>query len=151
MKYLEGLTAIRKRKHEKTKKWHTLIEPLMNARPVREVKNGSKSVQVSKHTKKKKGEGVLYTTVRPPPPAKKKKPGSSIIKLTSGSGNYHHVDEYLPSDVPSLHRELFLATSQYRSGNHALRNKIASILKNLHERGELTQKEYQLQINSVIG
>ena len=126
----------------KTEKWHTLIDPLMKARSPAEAKNATKSVLVLRKTR---GKGVLYTTVRP---TKKKKKRSSIVKL--GSGN-HHAEEYLPGDVPSLHRELFLATSQYRAGNHALRNKIASILKNLHERGELTKKEYKLQINSVIG
>ena len=60
------------------------------------------------------------------------------------------VIEFLPSDVRSLRKQLTYLIGEYRAGNRSLKNKIAAILKNLHNRKVMTKREYDTQINSIF-
>ena len=91
-------------------------------------------------SKKKKH---LYTTLKP---KFLRKNTSSRISKTVGGG----VIEYLPSDVKSLRKQLMYLVGEYKAGNIILKNKIAAILKNLHNRKVITKREYNMQINSVF-
>ena len=111
-------------------------------RRMKEVEKSSKSQNVvgnSNNVKKKH----LYTSLKP---KFLRKNTSSRISKTGGGG----VIEFLPSDVRSLRKQLTYLIGGYRAGNTLLRNKIAAILKNLHNRKIMTKREYNMQINSIF-
>jgi hypothetical protein len=111
-------------------------------RRMKEDKKSSKSsnvVENSNNVKKKH----LYTSLKP---KFLRKNTSSRISKTGGGG----VIEFLPSDVRSLRKQLTYLIGEYRAGNRSLKNKIAAILKNLHNRKVMTKREYDTQINSIF-
>ena len=110
-------------------------------RRMKEDKKSSKSqnvVEINNNVKKH-----LYTTLKP---KFLRKNTSSRISKTEGGG----VIEFLPSDVKSLRKQLMYLVGEYRAGNRSLRNKIAAILKNLHNRKVMTKSEYNMEINSIF-
>ena len=105
-------------------------------------KKWSKSPQnvVESNVKKKKH---LYTTLQP---KFLRKNTSSSISRSEGGG----VIQFLPSDVRSLRKQLAYQIAEYKAGNRSLKNEIAAILKNLHNRKVMTKREYNTQINSIL-
>ena len=59
--------------------------------------------------------------------------------------------QFLPGDVKSLRKQLGYLIAEYKAGNRSLKNKIAAILKNLHDRKVMTKREYDTEINSIFG
>ena len=105
-------------------------------------KKWSKSPQnvVESNVKKKKH---LYTTLQP---KFLRKNTSSSISRSEGGG----VIQFLSSDVRSLRKQLAYQIAEYKAGNRSLKNEIAAILKNLHNRKVITKREYNTQINSIL-
>ena len=111
-----------------------------------------------RNNKKKKGQGLIYTSIQPKITRTKKE----IVKQNKGKGiqNKNNNNDnnrkqlsknmiYLPSDIKSLQKQLFYLLAEYQSGNITLRNKIVSILRNLRRRNAINNDEYEIKMNSV--
>ncbi len=128
-------------KNKKKKKKQT-VNHTKSSKKVCSIPRSSSSSSGKGVTKKKK---LIYTTVQPNFIGEKQQQQQQQKQLKkSGSGI-----QYLPSDVRSLRKQLTYLMAEYKSGNYSLRNQIASILKNLHERNVMTKDEYRIQLNSV--
>ena len=140
-------------KKKKVKKSKTSVSSQQNAlsssistqrrrmKKMKEDKKSSKSQNVVENNNNVKKH--LYTTLKP---KFLRKNTSSRISKTTGGG----VIEFLPSDVKSLRKQLTYLVGEYRAGNRSLKNKIAAILKNLHNRKVITKREYNMEINSIL-
>ena len=81
----------------------------------------------------------MYTTIPPKKTVKmknqnktKKKEGKGLKKNAARRNPRAPIKTvYLPSDINSLHKQLFYLIAEYESGNKWLRSKIVAILKNL--------------------
>ena len=109
-------------------------------------KKTGKKVKKLKEARRTKNDGVkklLYTTVKPK--FLTKKTLSNVHKSAGGA-----IPEFLPSDVTSLREQLSYLIAEYKAGNKSLKNHIAAILKNLHDRKIMTKQEYNTEINSIF-
>ena len=142
---IQPLSKRRKVKNSKTtsaSQQNALSSIDTTPRRMKEDKKSSKSrniVENSNNGKKKH----LYTSLKPK--FLRKNTSSRISKIGGGG-----VIEFLPSDVRSLRKQLTYLIGEYRAGNRSLKNKIAAILKNLHNRKVMTKREYNMQINSIF-
>ena len=81
----------------------------------------------------------------PTPPSSEQGNDKNVCKRGGGI-----IMEFLPSDVKSLRKQLMYSIGEYKAGNIMLKNKIAAILKNLHNRKIITKREYDMQINTIF-
>ena len=135
----------KKRKKMKKSKVSTPQDASVSINPPPPKKTGKK-VKKLKEARRTKNDGVkklLYTTVKPK--FLTKKTLSNVHKSAGGA-----IPEFLPSDVTSLREQLSYLIAEYKAGNKSLKNHIAAILKNLHDRKIMTKQEYNTEINSIF-
>ena len=107
--------------------------------------------------RKKKGRGLMYTSIAPKKKVKKKnqektkKEAGKGLKKDSIKKNARVSMKtiFLPSDIKSLRKQLFYLLAEYESGNKSLRSKIVAILKTLRRRNAMNENEYRIKLNSV--
>ena len=137
------LSKRKKVKNSKTSaSQQNVLSSIKTPRRMKQDTKSSKSQKVVENSNNVK-KHYLYTTLKPK--FLRKNTFSRILK-TGGGG----IIEFLPSDVKSLRKQLMYLVGEYRAGNRSLKNQIAAILKNLHNRKVMNKREYGMEINSIF-